>query len=196
MRPEWRLGIAAAAILAAGAFCAGPYARLATPYYETVDRLLVFGHPWSIREVAVTPDRDGRGTVLRLIGEVRRQREDAQPAAIVVTRLQVGEVIEAPLVFWTLLLLWPAASGRARWTRLAVGAAVFLGLEALTTAVQLLHSMAGASALLVHADARLTIWERWSRFLEAGGDFALAVAAALTTLAAANAVLGGRGARG
>ena len=186
MRPEWRWGIAAVLALAAGAFCAEPYARLAAPYYAAVDRLVASQHPWAIEEVAVTVDPSGRGSVLRLIGEVRRNREDLRPAALVVNRLQLGEVIEVPLVFWTLLLVWPGATGRERWARLAVGVVVFLSLEAFTTAAELICPMAATAALLTAAP--LTLWERWSRFLEAGGTFVLAAATALVTLAVANAI--------
>lgn len=201
MRPEWRLTIAAAVALTAGTLCAEPYARLATPYYRAVDRLMARTHPWTIEEVAVAEDPNSRGSVLRLIGEVRRRRGDARPAATVVSRIQVGEVIETPLVFWTLLLAWPAAAPRERRTRVGVGAAAFLALEAMTTAMQLLSPMAKVSAIL--ADDPLTLWERWTGFLESGGNFVLASAAALVTLAAANAIvrprppgIGGSAARG
>jgi hypothetical protein len=60
---------------------------------------------------------------------------------------------------------------------------VFLALEAATTGCQLLHSMAEASAILAGEDP-VTFWERWSRFLEAGGRFVLEVATALVTVAA------------
>ena len=183
MRPEWRWGIAAAVALTVGGFCAEPYARLAAPYYAAVDRLVARAHPWSVTEVAVVPDPQSPGVVLRLVGEVRRERSDARPAAIVVSRVQVGEVIATPLVFWTLLLAWPAVASRERWARVAAGVPVFLGLEALTTAAQLIHSMAEAAALLVAGP--LTLWERWSRFLEAGGNFAVAAVGALLTLAVA-----------
>jgi hypothetical protein len=132
--------------------------------------------------------------VLRLIGEVRRRRRDPKPAALVVSRVEVCEAIETPIVFWTLLFAWPAANARERWLRLAVGAVVFLGLEAATTAVQLMHPLGETSALLARGslsapeDDPLTLWERWSRFLEAGGNFAVAAAGALATLAAGNAL--------
>lgn len=186
MRPEWRWTIAAAVALSAGTLCAEPYARLATPYYRAMDRLMARTHPWTIEEVAVAEDPNSRGPVLRLIGEVRRQRGDARPAATVVSRIQVGEVIETPIVFWTLLLAWPAAAPRERRTRVGVGAAAFLALEGMTTAMHLLSPMAKVSAIL--ADDPLTLWERWSGFLEAGGNFVLATAAALVTLAVANAI--------
>jgi len=193
VRSEWRFGIAAVVALAAGGVFAEPYPRLAAPYYAAVDRLIARAHPWTIEQVAVTADPSGRGSVLRLIGEVRRQRSDAKPVALVASRLQVGEAIEMPIVFWTLLLVWPATSARQRWIRLGIGLAVFLGLEAITTAAQLVHSLAEAAAFLertapVDAEDPLTLWERWSRFLEAGGNFAVAAAGALTTLAAANAI--------
>lgn len=188
MRPEWRFASVAAAALAVGSICAEPYARVAAPYYARIDRLIAAMHPWTIDQIAVTPDPSGHGSVLRLIGEVRRERGDLKPAAIVVSRLQVGEVIEAPIVFWTLLLMWPAASARQRWARLAVGGAVFLGLEVATTAVQLVHPMADVSAILAGEVDPVTPWERWSRLLEAGGDFALAAVAALAALAVTNAI--------
>jgi hypothetical protein len=193
VRREWFWGVAAAVALAAGAVLAEPYARLAAPGYAAVDRLIARAYPWTIGEVAVAPDPGGRGTVLRLIGEVRRRRGDPEPAALVVSRIQVGEVIETPIVFWVLLLAWPAANARERWWRLAVGTAAFLGLEAATTAVQLVHPLAETSALLARGslpapdEDPLTLWERWSRFLEAGGNLAVAAAFALATLAAGNA---------
>jgi hypothetical protein len=189
VRREWRFGLAAAVALAAGATLADPYARLAAPYYAAIDRLIARAHPWTIEQVTVSPDPGGQGAVLRLVGEVRRERSDPKPAAIVVSRVQVGEAIETPIVFWTLLLTWPAASARQRWLRLATGFAVFLGLEAITTAAQLVHSMAVATAVLAQQDPALTLWERWARFLEAGGDFALAVVGALATLAISNAIV-------
>lgn len=194
MQPEWRFALATAAAVAAGAALAQPYARLAAPYYAAIDRLVARAHPWAIQQVAVLPDPAGRGSVLRLVGEVRRERSDARPAALVITRVEVGEAIETPVVFWTLLLAWPAASGRRRLVRAAVGAVVFLGLEALTTALQLLHSMAEASALLergsraARPDDPLTLWEHWGRFLEAGGGLVLALAGGLAALALADAI--------
>jgi hypothetical protein len=123
--------------------------------------------------------------VLVLVGDVRRLPGDARPAARVVARVQVGEAAETPTVFWTLLLLWPAASLRARALRCAVAVPLFLGLEAMTTAVQLMHNLPEASALLAGERDPLTLWERWSRFLEAGGRFALEVCAVLLAVAIA-----------
>jgi hypothetical protein len=194
VRREWRIGLGAALALAGGAALAEPYAHLALPYYAAVDRLIARAYPWSIAEVGVTAAPGGHGKVLRLVGEVRRERGDARPAALVVSRVEVGQAIETPLVFWTLLLAWPAANGRERWVRLAVGVAMCLGLEAVTTAVQLVHSMGETSALLAQPSpppsdgGALTVWERWSRFLEAGGTVAVSAAAALVTLAVSNAI--------
>jgi hypothetical protein len=186
MRAEWRAAIAAGLALAAAALFAAPYARLAAPYCAAVDRLVARAHPWTIDQVAVAPDPSGRGTVLHLVGEVRRARTDPRPAVVVESRVQIGEVIEIPIVFWTLLLLWPAASPYGRALRLASGVAVFLCLEALTTAVELLEPLADASAILLGEVDPLTPWERWSRFLESGGNVALAAAGALAALALAN----------
>jgi hypothetical protein len=72
---------------------------------------------------------------------------------------------------------------RKRWIRLAVGIPVFLGVEAITTAVQLMHSMAEVSALLAGELNPVTLWERWSRFLESGGQVVLACGFAILVLA-------------
>ncbi len=83
------------------------------------------------------------------------------------------------MVFWTLLLIWPAPSIRKRATRLLVGVPVFLGVEAITTATQLILPMAQASAILAGDNDPVTVWDRWSQFLEAGGQFAVACGAAI-----------------
>jgi hypothetical protein len=182
VRREWRWVIAAVAALTLGVTCAEAYAQLAAPYYAAVDRLIAAMQPWTIEELVVTRDPKSPGMVLRLTGEIRRQRDDSRPAAMVVSRVQVGEAIETPLVFLTLILVWPAATSRERLLRLAVGLPVWLSLEAITTAVQLLHPMAEAAAILSGDDNPLTPWERWSRFLESGGRFVLAFVAALLAL--------------
>ena len=182
MRREVRWAIVAIAALAAGAICAAPYARLAAPYYEAVDRLIAANYPWEIASVDVKAGKTGPSSELRLVGYVRRHRDDPQPAAMIVGHVQVGEAVETPVVFWTLLLIWPAASLRQRVTRLAIGLPVFLVLEAATTACQLIYSMAGISAELAGADDPLTMWDRWSRFLETGGRFAIELGAALLTV--------------
>ena len=193
MRREWRWAIVIAAAFAMGATCAEGYARLTAPYYDTVAQLIAELHPlWRIMSVTVVEDEAHHGAYLRFSGEVRRQRSDVMPAAQVIGRVQVGEAIQTPLVFWTLLLLWPAASVRQRLRYLALGVPVFLCLEAVTTAVQLVHSMAEASAILGGDKDPVTLWERWSRFLEAGGQFAVDAGAALLTIAVVGSTRSGR----
>jgi hypothetical protein len=58
----------------------------------------------------------------------------------------------------------------------------FFGLEAITTAVQLVHNLPEASALLADENNPITVWEHWSRFLEAGGRFGVEVCAVLLTI--------------
>jgi hypothetical protein len=183
VRREWSWALAAVVAFAVGVTCAEGYARLAVPYYAAITEAIAEWHPWKILEVVVAPDEASHGAVVRLVSEVRREREDRRPAAIVVSRVQVGEVIETPIVFWTMVLLWPASSLRQRALRIAVAIPIFLCLEAATTACQLLHPLAEASALLAGERDPLTLWERWSRFLEAGGRFGLEVAAALLSVA-------------
>jgi len=182
VRPELRWLLAAAAALAIGGTCAEPYARLAAPYYAAVARLIAAGHPWKIVSVAVKAGRKSTSPELQLVGDVRRTPEDPRPAGRIISHVQVGEAVEAPVVFWTLLLLWPARSIRQRLVTLLVGIPVFLALDAITTAIQLMHSMAEVSAILGGESDPLTLWERWSRFLEAGGRFAVEVCAALLTI--------------
>jgi hypothetical protein len=111
-----------------------------------------------------------------------------RPAALVVNTVQVGEVVETPLVFWTLLLLWPARSRRQLVLRIAIGVPLFVGLESATTACQLVHSLAEASALLNGERNPVTWWDQWSRFLEAGGRFVIEVVVTLGAVAMASAV--------
>jgi hypothetical protein len=80
------------------------------------------------------------------------------------------------------------ATPRRRLACLALGIPVFLALEASTTGCQLVHSMAQASAMLAGEPDPLTAWERWSRFLEAGGRFALEVCSALSLIALSGVV--------
>jgi hypothetical protein len=182
MRREWGWAITAALALTIGVTCAAGYARLALPYYTAVTSLIADFYPWRVVSLAVTPDPSSHGMVLRLSGEVRRHRDDAFAAAMVVNRVQVGEAIETPVIFWGLLLAWPALNVRQRFIRLAVGVPVFLALEGVTTACQLVYSMAQASAMLAGEENPLSLWERWSRFLEAGGRFVVEVSAALITV--------------
>lgn len=178
MRPESRWGLAAVAALAIGVTCAEPYARLAAPYYAAVDRLIALGRPWDIISVEVQPGKSHLSAELQLWAWVRRHAEDANPAAKVQGRVQVGEAVETPMVFWTLLLVWPAASIRQRITRLVIGIPAHLALEACTTATQLILPMAQASAMLAGDNEPVTGWDYWSRFLEAGGQFVLVGGAA------------------
>jgi hypothetical protein len=175
--------LAAVAALAIGATLAQPYGRLVAPYYAAVDRLLAVGHPWTIVSVAVKPGSKSPSAELQLVGDVRRSPQDPRVAGRIVSHVQVGEAVETPIVFWTLVLVWPASSMRQRWLSVAVGLPVFLCLEALTTGIQLMHSLAEVSAILAGEVNPLTLWERWSRFLEAGGRFVVEVAAALLTVA-------------
>jgi hypothetical protein len=173
MRPEFRWVSAAAVAFTLGVVFAEPYARLVAPYYAAVDRLIAAGHPWEIISVGVSERKGNLSAELQLWAFVRRHHDDPNPAAKVQGRVQVGEAVETPVVFWTVLLVWPAASIRQRIARLIVGAPVFLCLEAGTTATQLILPMAQASAILAGDNDPVTAWDLWSRFVEFGGQFAL-----------------------
>lgn len=127
MRPEVRWGLTAILALGLGVMLAKPYARLAAPYYGAIARLIAVHHPWEVTTVEVAAGTSGLGAELRLEGHVRRHREDQIPAARVIGRVQVGEVIETPLLFWALLLMWPARSPAQRIARLGIGVPVGWG---------------------------------------------------------------------
>jgi hypothetical protein len=183
VRPELRWGLAAAAALAIGVTCAEPYARLAARYYAAVDRLIATGHPWTIVSVDVKPGSKSPSPELQLVGDVRRTLDAPRPAGRIISHVQVGEAVETPIVFWTLVLMWPVRSTRQRLVLIGIGLPIFLGLEAITTGIQLMHSMAEVTAVLAGENYPLTLWERWSRFLEAGGRFVIELGAALLTVA-------------
>jgi hypothetical protein len=183
MQLERRWLIAAMAALLVGALGAEIYARLAAPYYRTAATWVAQGRPWTITQVDVAPDAPRPGVFVRMHGEVRAVANAAQPAATLIGRVQAGAAIEGPLIFWTLLLAWPARA-RRRGALLLIGVPIFLGLEAATTVCQLLNGFAEASAIIAGSGS-MTGWERWSRFVESGGRDVLAVCAALLTVASA-----------
>jgi hypothetical protein len=160
------------------------YAQLAAPYYAGVARLMATNHPWDVEAVGVGPGKSNLSAELQLQGYVRRHREDRAPAARVVGRVQIGEAIETPLLFWSALLMWPATSLRQRAARLVAGIPVWLGLEAITTASQLMLPMAQATAILAGDNDPVTGWDRWSRFLEGGGQFVIVCGCAIIVAAA------------
>ncbi len=186
MRVEIRRVAVAIVALAVGAACARPFAQLAVPIYATAARLVAAGHPWDIVSLKVAPAKNDPGSVFELVGTVRQQTSDVTPAVRVIARVHVGEVIETPMVFWTLLLMWPAASVRVRVLRCCVALPLFIGLECLTTVAQLMYPFPTVSALLAGEPNPVPLLERWSRFLEAGGRFVIEVCAVLLAVTIAN----------
>ena len=193
MRRELRWLLLAGGCLLAGAFGAQAYATRAAPAYRHAVIWLTRGLPWSVRDIEVSPDPPHPGIFLRLHGEVRPVMPGAGTAATasaadsrvahLVTRVQVGAAVEAPLIFWMMLLAWPAATARRRAALLLTGIPIYGCLELLTTVSQLLSGFsAGAAALAGHSEANTPL-ESWSRFLESGGRDVLAVGAALITAA-------------
>jgi hypothetical protein len=165
-----------------GSLCAEPYARIAAPYYLDVAQWIASTHPWVLDGISVVRASSGPGYILKLTGTVS-EFAGGPPAAMLIGKLQVAAVAESPAIFWTLLLVWPVATWRQRLSIVVLGIPLFLALEAATTLCQLLNPFAFASAVLAGAANPVTIWERWSRFLEGGGRVALAIAAALVPIA-------------
>lgn len=189
MRSEVRWALAFAAALTFAALGARPYARLAAPCYQAIAGVLALGHPWDVVSVEVAEPPGGGGAVLRLKGLVYESAASLRPSFRMTGKLQVAAVAQGPLIFWTVLALWPAPTLRRRLLMLAVGVPIFVLLEAATTVCQLLNPLAWASAVLAGGRDPVTVWEYWSRFLEDGGRLSLALlAAVLTTVIAARAV--------
>ncbi len=184
--------IVAAAALTVGATCSEQYARLVAPYYLTAARLIAQAHPWQIVELTVGPDMSGHGQAVLMTGLVREHRDDLQPSAKVICRLQVAAAVESPVILGTLLLAWPATNYRRRLAYLALGVPVFLGLEAVTSVCQLLNPLAYASAVLAGDTEPVTLLEHWSRFIESGGRAVLAHCAAILTVTATHRIPWGR----
>lgn len=180
-RSEFRWVLAASIALAIGVSCADSYARLIAPVDEFVARLMAGGHPWQVTAVDVGPGKATLTAELQLHALVYPIPADGR-VAHVTGRVQVGEVIETPLVYWTLLLVWPAAIRRVRWQRLVIGVPVYFGVEAITTAAQLMLPMAQATAMLSGDPHPVTPWDHWSRFLEAGGQLVVALCTALVPI--------------
>jgi hypothetical protein len=161
------------------------YAQRMAPIFAAVAGVIAQFHPWKITSVVVIPSEQHVGNVLRLTGEVYQNRGDSQPAAIVNDDLSVGAAIETPLVFWSLVLGWPARTMRQYVIRLAIAVPTFCGLLLSTTMVQLMWYFADVSAVLAGDPAPRTLWALWSRCLESGGRFALEISSALLCVALA-----------
>jgi Protein of unknown function (DUF2919) len=188
MRIELRVLLGAMLALTVGILCARPYAQFALPYYSSVAGWIAAGHPWQITGLDIAPDDNAPGFVLRLTGAVFKHLGDAQPAGILISKLQVASVIESPVIFWSILIWWPLRSHWERAALLATGIPIFLCLESITTVSQLLTPLAFGSAAIAGKSAVVTPWEYWSRFLESGGRIAMAVVAAVLTVALVRSV--------
>jgi len=184
VRREAKWALAAAVALATGVVAAEPYARLAAPFYQATASGIGRARHWHVTRVAVERDGELPGMYLRLHGGIAPGPGSTRGAGII-TRVQVGAVIEGPLIFWTLVLVWPSVQ-RQRLTRVAIGLPVFAMLEAGTTVSQLLTGFAAAAAALAGDPDAVSAWDQWSRFLESGGRDVLAVCAALLTIAVAS----------
>jgi hypothetical protein len=158
------------------------------PFDAVVARLLFLGEPWTVAGLEVVGGDTAGASVLQLRAEVRRSAADTDPAARVRTQLQVGAVAETPLLFFSLLLIWPSRSWQWRLMAMGLAAPVWLLLQALATTLPLADDVFTAAAILAGAHDPLTALERWSRFLESGGRIALAISAALLTGAAADGI--------
>jgi hypothetical protein len=155
------------------------YARTMTPFYAAVAEIVSRVHPWRVLDVRVeSPPGTGR-RVVELVGEVRQNRSDPLPAAAVEGHLQIDSILQTPVIFWTVILLWPSRSFRRKLVFAIAGIPIFLIAEAATTVAQLISPLAQASAMLAGDSDPLTLWERWNRLMEAGGRLVVAFFGAL-----------------
>jgi hypothetical protein len=174
-----RWALVATVAIVSGTLGAESYARLALPYYAVAARWVARSHPWQIGDLSVTRGNSGLSAILRMRGTVSERMNDPVPAAWFDGKLDASAIAESPVVFWALLIAWPTRSRRERVTLVMIGVPIFLCLEMTTTVLQLLNPPAQVSAMLAGDPDPVTWWERWSRFLEAGGRVALALVAAL-----------------
>lgn len=187
MRREYRWAVASIIALTIGVFAANGYARTAIPFYRVVANALTAGHPWKVETVRIRQSDAGPAMELQLVGEVRNRITDPEPAALILSRAQLGSITQNAVVFWLLLLLVPPVSIRQLLLYLAVGLPMFALLESITTVCQLVGPMAYATAVLAGEPDPLTLWERWSRFLQAGGLIVIDICAGLLTVSIARA---------
>jgi hypothetical protein len=106
LRLQLRFVLAATMALGIGACGAEFYARLAAPFYAGAAALLANNSQWQVTGVDVASEAAHPGIFVRFHGAISGPTKVSRPAATLITRIQVGAAIEAPLVFWALLLAW------------------------------------------------------------------------------------------
>lgn len=183
MPRELRLFLIMAITLAVGLAGARTYARMMVPYYAAMGRLLAGLHTWQVQEVGMSREGPGGAQEVRLVAIVRKIPSQPLPALRVESTMDVGDVVQLPVIFWGILLAWRADTMRQLLQRLAMGVPVFLTLETVTTVCQLVGPMAEAAEYLNGNPHPVTAWEIWARLLETGGRQALAAVAALLIVA-------------
>jgi hypothetical protein len=154
-----------------------------TPFYRVAARIISYDPRWQVEDVETSQSEHSPGRELKLHGAVRRLDTDTQPAARLIRRMAVGGVVEIPILFWALLIAWPLASWKKRLILLALGVPASLVLESITTVCQLVGEMAAVSAMLGGDPNPVTLWDRWSDFIEAGGREALTLLFVLACVA-------------
>lgn len=177
------------AAVATGVLLEHPLARMLVPWYTVASRAWSTGQAWRVESVGLRARGTGLGEEMQLHGQVARSRGDAEAAGLAVAHLQLGRVVVTPLIYWAIVACWPALSWGQRCWRMALGVPVYLALEGVTTAAQLVAPMAQASALLAGESDPMTLWLRWSNFLEAGGQFAVDITAGLATIVLAQVLV-------
>jgi hypothetical protein len=149
--------------------------RFAMPFYSVVSRCIADIRGWKVESLELrSSDRGPYGHALVLTGSVSASPDNGRWARVV-TKLGVGAIVETPLVFWLLLVLWPTRSSREWGWSIFAAVPIFLVLEAATTITQLIHNLPDAEAILAGDLHPVTSWQVWSRFLEEGGRFAVVV---------------------
>lgn len=192
MRAEPRALLIVAALLAGAALGgAATYAECLAPFYAVAAQTLAEPDGWQVVAADVRPSKHGPGRVVALTADFYAEPagtpRGAEPAARVVSEVQVGAVAEGPVVLLAVLSLWPLARGARRRRLLLAGVPALLVLECLTTVPQLMHAMPAVAAMAAGAGDRVTLVDRWGEFIEGGGRFALAC-----TLGVLTASLAGR----
>jgi len=99
-------------------------------------------------------------------------------------RISARGVLQSTLVYLAAVLAWPGAGWRAAWLRLGLVVPFGALMFALDTAPDLLGNFQEAVVRRVDTHATTALFV-WARFLEGGGNVALALGLAMVTIALA-----------
>ena len=178
MRTERRGTVAALLLGAAGIVGASTYAGWTVPLHRVAAAWAAQSCACRIANVSVVQPGAGSTSALQLTAVVTEGPADSIPVAVVANRVNVGGIVQVPIVLLGLLLAWPAHARRDCAVRGALALLALPLLELLTTGSQLVAPLwaLGAEMQLRSVHGWMT---GWTQFIESGGRIAVTAAIAL-----------------